>query len=414
MNYKHFNNCKKNTFKRLFLLVSSALLVILISCSQKYDETGIFDPQDPNFYSVTLATITSKDTIVNSIDIVQSDFLYLGTDIAGSNTTAYGEILFNFELFNTDLTLDEAYITIPVFDNDGLDKIFDVWQVNNPWNIDNIDRNALGLTLYPNSYYSFSVDSTALKINLDIDSLKSWFTEDSINTKFNGFLIRSRPSNEITPIIKLYSSRWDYDTYRPKIHRFITDSVLAHDGETDSTFIVETTNNLSIDLSLVNKESYCLDDGTKFKIGGFSGEGVVYRIELPDSIPTNATVLSSRIEFVNSVDDVDTIYGSFYDDDDDNHDQIAIYKMTDSLWYNDLSQLNYDILNYRLDTRKLNLTGADSNYHIIMDGVIQEWITDPESNYGFYITSIDCWQPFGYMVFDSLKIKISYITIDTE
>ena len=109
MFYKHLNNCKKNTFKKSLLLVSSALLAILISCSQKYDETGIFDPQDPNFFADTLTTIADKNTIVNSSSMIQDDFLYLGTDI-GADTTAYGEILFNFELFNTDSTLDSAFL----------------------------------------------------------------------------------------------------------------------------------------------------------------------------------------------------------------------------------------------------------------------------------------------------------------
>ena len=410
MNYKHFNNCKKNTFKRLFLLVSSALLVILISCSQKYDETGIFDPQDPNFFADTLTIIADKNTIVNSLNMIQDGFLYLGAD-TGTDTTAYGEILFNFELFSTDSALDSAFVMIPVLDDSisqaNLGRTFDILKVNDPWDADDIDRSTLNSTLFSTGNFYNDPDSNLaannyIKIDIDSSFIATWFTDDTLNTSFNGFLIRSTSGNEITPVMKLYSSRWEYDTYRPKVHRFTTDTLLAHDG-TDSLVVVETPSNLLTDLSFVKKESVCLATaGSKFKIGGISGEGIVCKIEL-DSIPSKATVITGRFEMDH--DSSDPTYGDIRNNSSTTN-ELCVYKVTNSDWPTDITLLEYDTLN--VWTYKIEPLDSTTTL-MVADGMMQEWVTDPATNHGFYITSKNWGQPFGYMVFDSLKIKVSYI-----
>lgn len=415
MDKKYLNaNGKKNVRRSLFFAIIT-LFAILISCSQKYDETGIFDAQDPNFSADTLTTIVVKNTIVNNLNMIQDDFLYLGTDI-GIDTTAYGEILFNFELFNTDSTLDSAYILMPVFNDSIFDmnaiKPFDVYRVVNSWDANEIARDQLILadetTLNFVDNPDTNMTNKCIKINLSTDSLMSWFTEDSLNLNFNGFFIRSNPGNEITPILKLYSSRNNSDTYIPKVHRFRTDSVLAYDGVTDSLFVVETTNNFSTDLSFAKKESACLDTiGSKFKIGGISGEGIVCKIEL-DTIPSNATVITGRFEIDNNSSDlalIDPVYGDIRNNDTDH--ELYIYKVTNSDWVTDMTLLEYDTVNvwtYKIEP-------IETTTLMVADGMMQEWITDPSTNHGFYITSKNWGQPYGYMVFDSLQIKVSYITL---
>ncbi|NOR44494.1 MAG: hypothetical protein GQ534_02825 [Candidatus Delongbacteria bacterium] len=405
-----------NKFIRRFIIsISIAFFAILISCSQKYDETGIFDPQDPTFHADTLTTIAMKNTIVNSSNMIQDDFYYLGTDI-GTDTTAYGEILLNFELFNTDSTLDSAYILMPAFNDSIFDmnaiKPFDVYRVVNSWDANDIARDQLILTdeIILNFVDNPDTNMTnkCIKIELNADSLMSWFSEDSLNTNFNGFFIRSNPGNEITPIIKLYSSRNNSDTYIPKIHRFRMDSVLAYDGLTDSLFVLETTNNLSTDLSFAKKESACLDTtDSKFKIGGISGEGIICKIDL-DSIPTNATVITGRFEINNDSSDptlIDPAYGDIRNNDTDH--ELCIYKVTNSDWETDIALLEYDTLNvwtYKIEP-------VETTTLMVADRIMQKWISYPDSNYGFYITSKNWGQPFGYMIFDSLEIKVSYITL---
>ncbi|MDA3884328.1 MAG: hypothetical protein PF638_01920 [Candidatus Delongbacteria bacterium] len=414
------NNQYLNKFiRRSILFISIAFFAILISCSQKYDETGIFDPQDPTFHTDTLTIISEKNTTINNLDIIQDDYLYLGADIAGVDTTAYGEILFNFELFNTDSTLDSAYIIMPIvndslFDMNSL-KPLDVFSVTNTWNTDDVTRNQLVLedqiTLNFVDHPDTNLTNKCVRIDLNPDSLMAWFTEDSINTNFNGFYLRSTTGDEITPIIKLYSSRWDYDTYMPKVHRFRTDSVLAYDGVTDSLFKVETKNNFSTDLSFVKKESAFLDTAdSKFKIGGISGEGIICKIEL-DAIDSNATVITGRFEIDNDSSDptlIDPVYGDIRNSS--TLKELCVYKVTNSDWVNDITLLEYDTVNvwtYKIEP-------VETTTLMVADRMMQEWITDPDTNHGFYITSKNWGQPFGYMIFDSLEIKVSYITLTPE
>ncbi|MCK4978872.1 MAG: hypothetical protein KAS62_00680, partial [Candidatus Delongbacteria bacterium] len=380
-------------------------------CSQKYDETGIFDAQDPNFFADTLVTIAEKNTIVNSLSMIQDDFLYIGADI-GTDTTAYGEILFNFELFNTDSTLDSAFIMIPVLDDSlsqaNAGKTFDIFKVNAPWDATEVDRNTLDLTLFSTSNFYTDPDSNLaaysyIKINLDPSFIETWFTGDSLNTSFNGFLIRSTPGDEITPIMKLYSSRWGYESLLPQVHRFTTDTLLAHDGVTDTLVVAEAMNNLLTDLSFVKKESACLDtSGSEFKIGGISGEGIVCKIEL-DSIPSNATIITGRFEIDH--DSSDPTYGDIRNSYS-TANELCVYKATNSAWTTDVDQLEYDTLN--VWTYKIEPLDSATTL-MVADAMMQEWVTDPATNHGFYITSKNWGQPFGYMVFDSLKIKVSYI-----
>ena len=410
-----FDKSKIITIKRSLLFMIISLFAILISCSQKYDETGIFDPQDPNFAADTINTVAIKNTVINSLDLIQDDYLYLGADISAGDTTAYGEILFNFELLNTDSTLDSAYILMPVFTDPTFDlnagKTFEILKVDNPWDISDVKKDQLSLFPYSqnNFYYladTNSVTNNYIKIDLDLDSLKFWFTEDSLNNNFNGFLIRSTSGSEITPIIKLYSTRRIYESNWPKVHRFRTDSVLAYDGVTDSLFVDEKTDVLSTDLSFVKKESVCLDTiGTKFKIGGISGEGIVCKIEL-DSLPDDATVITGRFEIDH--DSSDDVYGDIKNIESDN--ELCIYKVINSNWTTDIALLEYDTLNvwtYKIEP--VNTTTV-----MVADGMMQEWITDPADNHGFYITSKNWGHPFGFMIFDNLEIKVSYITLTSE
>jgi hypothetical protein len=355
MDNHYLDTNRKKFIRRSLMFISIMFFAIMISCTQKYDETGIFDAQDPNFSADTLTTIAMKNTIINSLDLIQDDYLYLGADIAAGDTSAYGEILFNFELFNTDSTLDSAYIIMPVFRDSTNDfnyaKSFEIFKVNEPWEISNLNKELVNMSPYSTNFFVDNMDSSLaydkhIRIDIDTDSLMSWFTDDSLNYNFNGFYIRSTDGNEITPILKLYSSRWDYATYTPKIHRFRTDTLIAYDGVTDSLFVAETTNNLSTDLSFVKKESACLDTiDSKFKIGGISGEGIVCKIEL-DTIPLNATVITGRFEIDNDSSDptlIDPIYGDIRNNGTDN--ELCIYKVMNSDWESDITLLKYDSAN---------------------------------------------------------------------
>lgn len=393
-------------------------LILILSCTQKYDDLAV-DPEDPDFISASFTSVSSDRSVVESLSKIEGDYLYLGADIDGTDTTAFGEILFKFELFNTDSMLDSAYIIMPVY-NDSLfelnsDKQFDIYTVRNNWTKDDAVREGLDLEPFLTSGFYTDPDSASsgfrsIKIELDVDSLKSWFTTDSVNSKFNGFLIRSKPGDEISPIIRLYSSKWLYDDYVPKIHRFSTDTATAFDGVTDTLVVSETETALTADLSFTGKHAETLDASvTEFKVGGISGEGYICRFDL-DSIPNDATVISSRLTFTNIKDETDPVYGDLMKNGNE-HDVIRFYRAADTLWTSDPYVLNYDSLNYWEDTRILSVSDSTLQTFEIRftDGLFQEWINDPSTNKGIYFRSGECRQPYGFMTLDDLKIEILYV-----
>ena len=122
-----------------------------------------------------------------------------------------------------------------------------------------------------------------------------------------------------------------------------------------------------------------------------------------DSIPSNATVITGRFEMDHT--GSDPIYGDIRNSSSTTN-ELCVYKVTNSNWTADITQLEYDSLN--VWTYKIGALDSATTL-MVADGMMQEWVTDPSSNHGFYITSKNWGQPFGNMVFDSLKIKVSYI-----
>lgn len=399
-------------------ILIALLMSFVSSCSQKYDDIAL-NPEDPDFTTSTFTSVSADKTVIEPVSMIDGDYLYLGTDIETADTTAYGEILFNFEIFNTDSFLDEAYVMMPVYYDAAFeinsDKMFDIFTVKNSWTPGDAEINALELDFYATAGFYTDADSSsaefsAIKIGLDIDSLRAWFSTDSANTKFNGFLLRSRPGEEISPIIRLYSSEWTYDDYIPKVHRFRTDTVTAFDGVSDSLTVSETSSRLTSDLTFTGKQEDTLDlSGTKFRVGGISGEGYLCRFDL-DSIPKDATVISSRLTFFNLKDEKDPVYGDLMNNGNE-HDVIRFYRASDTLWTSEPYVLKYDSINYWEDTRILSVSDSTLQTFEIRftDGLFQEWISDPSTNNGIYFRSGDCLQPYGYMTLDSLKLDIIYM-----
>lgn len=407
--------------KTIYRAAAFALtLTLILSCSQKYDDVAV-NPEEPDFITASFTTIASKNTVIEPLNKIEGDYLYLGADIDAADTTAFGEILFNFEIFDTDSLLDEAYVMMPVYNDSAYElnsnKQFDIFTVKNSWTNEDAERNELELEFYSSAGFYNDADSSsaefrAIKIDLNIDSLKSWAAADSVQSRFNGFLLRSKPGEEISPVIRLYSSEWIYDDYVPKIHRFMTDTLTAFDGLTDSLTVRETEHGLTADLSFTGKKSEIISGSeSKFRIGGISGEGYLCRFNL-DSIPEGATVISSRLTFQNIKDEKDPVYGDLMKDGNE-HDVIRFYKASDTLWTADPYVLNYDSVNYWEDTRILSVSDSTlQNFEIrFTDGLFQEWIDNPSSNNGIYFRSGECLQPYGYMTLDSLRIEILYIQI---
>jgi hypothetical protein len=402
------------------LIIKTALTVIflvLLSCSQKYDGSGIFDPDDPDFHASFSTVILENDTVSFGTKSLNDGYIYAGTDINGTDTTAFAESVFKVDLPVKNDSLISAYIIYNINSTDPLitGKQLEIYKTETDWSDSTAENTDFYSSLH--SYGSVNITSAdssvyRIRIDLDADSLLSWAENDTTTDQTESFYIKSPAGNAISPIIKMYSSKWGYKSLRPKLYAEYSypDTLTATDGsdsvvtvnKLDSTFI-------SDDISLVKKRSSCLDlSGDRFKLGGISGESYLCRIALPDSISTSSTVITGRLELTEIFDESDPVYGGISNSVSTNK-ELFVYIMTDSLWYSSEKKINYDTLN--VWTYKLNL--SDSLNYLVMDGPVQKWISEPEKNFGFLITSKKNWgSPFGSSVFLKPRLNVSYITTE--
>ncbi|MBU4485441.1 MAG: hypothetical protein KKD38_00805 [Candidatus Delongbacteria bacterium] len=406
---------------KIKIFSSAIFLLILFSCSQKYDSSGIFNPQDPNFFAATVSEITQNDTIAIPINSINNGYIYIGRDIvsAPNDTTAWAESVFKVDLPDTT-NLDSAiYIVYKINTSEIADienKKIKLFKTPTDWtgsivestNFELLPYNIIDITAIT---AGDTISSYQIRINLDLESIAQWASNDSVDTQPESFYLRSLSGNEVSPILKMYSSKWGYDSGKPKIyfsHTYL-DTLTAVNGSDSITNVTKADSTyISDDFSLVRKKSSCLDIlGDKIKLGGISGESYLCKIDIPDSIPSNATVLTGRIDLTAIESEVDPVYGNISNSVTANK-EICIYIMSDSLWYSPEKVLNYDTLN--VWSYKINL--GDSTNYFVMDTAIQKWIKNPASNYGFLITAQNWGSPFGYSVFLKPKINVSYITIE--
>jgi len=398
------------------ILTAAVVSAMIFSCSQKYDDTGIFDPSDPDFSADTISVRSHSNTLVLSKDRISDGFLYLGRDIpAPGDTTAWAESLIKLNL-PAAYGLDSAFVTYKLYeypDSVNIDQAFEGKMIeilkttSGTWDSDSLTLPLTGLTAIDTVALDTSGTNYILRFDLKKELIEQWNTEDSTGTA--GFFLRSLEGNDISPIIKFYSAGWTYTSVRPTVSSYYSfaDSVDAVSGG-DSTIFSVVQNYVTEDISLAFKRPSCVTpDISSFRIGGISGESYICRIPL-DTIPSGAVVVTGRIS-LKAAGGTDPVYGGI-ENSLSTLKEICIYMMTDSLWYSDPSDLNYDTLN--VWTYKINL-GSDDNF-LTMDTPVQNWINDPDTNYGFMITSKNWGQPFGYTDFMLPEFNISYISTQNE
>ncbi len=385
------------------IIISVISAIIAVSCSQKYDNSGIFDPLSPDFSAVSVSFISGQDTLVLAKDRVRDGYIYLGKD-----SGAWAEPLFRCTL--PDLYgLDSAFVTYKLYEyHDSLDisqyfngKLIEVLKTVGPWTPDGITYPVTGsvpvdtLTLVPDSAGA----KFFFRFELKRSMIEQWVQTDSTNSA--GFYVR--PIDDIPRIIKFYSAGFGFDSQKPLVtsHYTFTDSLTAADGS-DSTLFETKSVYVTEDVTLAQKMSSCIDPAeNRFKIGGVSGESYICRIPL-DTIPTQAVLLTGRI-LLTAAAEKDPVYGGIENSVTTNR-ELCVYILTDSLWQ-DGGPVSYDSVNVWI--YKINL-GAPENY-LLMETPIQNWISDPASNYGFLITSKNWGSPFGFSTFEKPLLNISYI-----
>jgi len=400
------------TIKNIRIAIFTAVIVFMISCSQKYDSTGIFDPQDPNFYADTASVVMNNDTVLYAIKSINDGYIYIGRDIVAGDTTAWAESVFKADLPLATDSLDSAFIVYKINSSDPLivGKRIDVFKTEAVWADSTAEHIDFDLPSIPYSSCDIAlVDSLLYRIRIPLDSLSlaQWALDDSTDSQPESFYLKDQAGSNISPVIKLYSSKWAYTSLRPKLYSYYSypDTLSATDG-TDSIVTVSVVDSsyISNDFSLVAKKHTFLDlDQEKIILGGVSGESYACRIDL-SGIDTSAVVITGRIDLTAVTGEFDPVYGSISNNVSTSK-EISVYILTDSLWYSNEETYNYDDLNPW--DYKINL--SDSANYLVMDAVIQNWIKNPDSNFGFLITTKNWGSPFGYSVFKKPKINVSYI-----
>ncbi|HAQ61105.1 TPA: hypothetical protein DCR49_03770 [Candidatus Delongbacteria bacterium] len=400
--------------KHIRIAIFTAVIAFMISCSQKYDSSGIFDPQDPNFYADTSSVILNNDTVLYAKKSINDGYIYIGRDIVAGDTTAWAESVFKVNLPLATDSLDSAFIVYKINSCDPLiiGKRIDVFKTEAVWADSTAEQTDFDLPSVPFTSCDITlVDSSLYRIRIPIDSLSltQWAADDTISTQTESFYLKDAAGNNISPVMKMYSSKWAYTSLRPKIYSYYSypDTLTATDGG-DSVITVSEVDSayISDDISLVEKKHSFLDlVQDEIKLGGISGESYACRIDL-SGIDTSAVVITGRIDLTAVTDEIDAVYGSISNNVSTSK-EVSVYIMTDSLWYSDEEIYNYDKLNPW--DYKINL--SDSANYLVMDAVIQNWIKNPDNNFGFLITTKNWGSPFGFSVFKKPKINVSYIIV---
>jgi hypothetical protein len=372
------------------------LLSLLISCSQKYDESGIFAPDDLNFTAVTCDSVTVEKTMSFPTNFVSDRFAYIGGEVNSGDTVTYAQISLRSKL--------------PVLEN--LDSSFVVYKIDKSltdslvsplsFSIEVLKMNSeLPDTLrndtdFSGTYFcSASItDNTAdnsfeLKFSLDKDSIAAWAAQDTLKTT-SSFLLRSREGSDPFPVIKFYSASWSFSSVRPKLI-----SYYSYLNDEDSLIHETRETPVSKDLTVGFKDPAPSPAPGDFVLGGFSGEGYLCKIDI-SSVPMNAIILNADIIFEET--GTDPLYGGIGRTD---KAYLLCYNLQDSLWQNGADQPATDSM----------LVNENTSYRkfINIDNFVHGWINDPSTYHGFMIKSKNWNSPLGWTSYKKPVVKIKYI-----
>ncbi|MFO7811146.1 MAG: hypothetical protein R6V47_07225 [Candidatus Delongbacteria bacterium] len=389
-------------------IIQAITFLMILSCSQKYDDNGIFS--DDDIRDSTFSTIGNDTVVCIGKSYFNDGNIYIGKKEEGSDTLSWAESMFKFVLPDTT-DLDTSYVLYRINSKDSihLGKGVNVYKVSKEWaSSDSVISIPEGRELYGTVY--FNSDSLTLGIS---DSL--YLEHESGDTI--SFMFANTDSAFVTPVTQLYSSKWSYESQRPVIRSVYSfpDTVTTENGDSTFTVYEHKSDFVNDDISFGYKEPSFLEETVSdefLKIGGVSGESYTAKIDLSE-IPQGSKVLDARICLKKEGDRDDPVYGGldFVIPEGDNvyKPEIYIHILQNSDWHTlDYSQLDeYYRWEYEIE--------GELNY-FTMETAIQNWIEDPDSNHGFLITANidDCKNAFGSSVFEKPEIDIIYIIYDDE
>jgi hypothetical protein len=372
------------------------MLTIVISCSQKYDETGIFDPSDDlNFTAVTCDSITIERIRSFSASLFSDRYAFIGGDINGTDTVSYARIALrtglpaledldsSFIVYKIDKKLVDSLIDPTVYNIEVLKLSSDL-----PDTIDH-DPNIPATLFTTASIKDNTADNSyELKFSMSRDSIEAWTTADTLKTTAS-FIIKSTAGSDPFPVIKFYSTGWGFPSVRPLLI-----SYYSYTNDEDSLITETLETPLSKDFTLAYKAPAPAASEGSYVLGGISGEKYLCRIDLSE-IPANAIILNADLIFEKT--GIDSVYGGISRTD---KPYLLCWSLQDSTWQ-DGGLLSTDSL----------LVNENTTYGLFIniDNFVHSWINEPENYYGFMIDSKNWDNPLGWTSYKKPVIMVKYI-----
>jgi len=435
--------------KKLFTLVTAALLLFMTACTQKYDAfgPGFTEPdQSSTDTTVLISLIAKADYVSNPKVVISESFMYIGTQIDPLNvqdTVLTSWFFTDFTIPARDSLLDSVQFVYPLLVTTTLSDTvnlptFNISKIYNKWNT--IDDSLVKSSKLDTAYFKSTklkkeligqfAGKYVLKFTVDTTTFSNWrqsqAQNDSTASRFRGLSF----STTHKQLLKFYSDTYPTslpfaENYRP---RFITWFSKLNDNQIDSVYSVTTA--LSQSASLVDRKSQypvinntTEIDTTLIKIGGVGGEGMLLRFALQDSMPNmpnylpkNAFILTSRLA-------MDRV-GS--DEQNGKLNKLVFYNLTDSnsVWQSNPDSVIANITNKRYDSKNpyyirfYNITTHPAAYLRETDTILKNWQKYPNKNFGFYLKSaqtisdLDAIQKseshLGYSQFRNIRFEITY------
>lgn len=374
-----------------------------VSCTQKDNAIGLNvtdSSQDELLDTLTIKTLVKFDTLVKPSRLANGEFLYLAKKLeSNSDTILTSDFALDLAINSADSTIDSAVLKLPIYNGEienSENIIIDIYKLNSGWSEtseDSLSGMYSSMTIFDSLYLKNDTSVTEpykLEMVIDHATISNWGAEKDAGNGFKGLLFKIRDGISVSSPIKLYSSEWKYQSHKPTLTKYTTHV----NTTTDSSYVTTTISYPTQDVSIVKKAENLVTENGSFRIGAISGEGVVCKFDL-SAIPENAYILTGGIRLTKTSSDED--FGDLK--------KLALYKNTDSTWYEDITKLKYDSVNvweFDVDTSK-------ASTYLDIDAIVKYWHNSPDNYYGFYLRPYKWGYSLGSTVFNNLKLEVTYI-----
>lgn len=413
-------------FKKISIVIAAMFIILISACTQKYDGIGpgITDAsQQMSEKMILFKQVFRADTVKQPKIVISEQYMYAGRQLGAlpSDNIISSWFFTDFTIPARDSLLDSVNFFYPI--NNLPDTLnlpyFTVSKINNKWNAydDSLVENSPIDTSYfktvqvqKNPTEQFLRSTYLLKFSVDTATFNEWRNKqslaDSVDGKFWGLSFNTNADQWL----KFYSNT--FSTSLPLDQNFRPRFICWYHKKDSASVKYSTKLPLRLSASLVKRKPVLNLDSTMIKIGGVGGEGMLFKINVQDSIPEKAKIIRAR--FVLKKVDQDPVNGGL--------SYLKIYNLNDSnnVWQDSSAQT---VVNKKLwdqpgtDGGYSYTFSADSNtvYLTDINSLIHKWRSKDKTgkfkNFGFYLKAGEgtSGNRLGYSIFRDAAFEITYI-----